>query len=253
MVAPNRITIIGVRLGTVVANLASIASFSFYIAERTASLPTKSGLAGLNVVFHVAVLAAIGYGILWSVAERLFGWNYGAGGGDTLPSGWSAVVLSLSMTLPLASIPFLYQKVTRVSILLPLHWRAILLVILLGVGCHLLMYGTASKVPNGLRQRIAPAGEDTPFATGLLLEAVYSFGFIGLIVFPYRMIVNPTEPLLEIGLGRTLLPCLVFFFGMTLFIALKYPGSLRDPTWIQVRGVVGGLLMMFCLCGGMFL
>lgn len=243
----------GVKLGSVIANLASIASFSFYIAERTSSLPTKSGLGGFNVVLHLTVLSAIAFGTLWSTAERCFKWNYGAGGGDRLPSGWSAVVLSLSMTMPLALVPFFYQSLTGIHLLFPSHWRATLLVVLLGMGCHLLIYGTASDSPNGIRQKIAPLNEDTPFATGLLMEAIYSALFVGLLVFTYRLVVNPTEPLLELVLGRTVLPSLVFFSGMAVFIAMKFPGSLRDRSWVQVRGVVSGLLIMFCLCGGMFL
>lgn len=91
MAAPNQITIAAVKVGTVLANLSSIVGFSFCIAERTSNLPTKSGLTGLNVVFHLSVLTAIAFGVLWSLAERQFGWSFGAGGGDALPSGWSAV------------------------------------------------------------------------------------------------------------------------------------------------------------------
>jgi len=237
MAAPNQITIAAVKVGTVLANLSSIVGFSFCIAERTSNLPTKSGLTGLNVVFHLSVLTAIAFGVLWSLAERQFGWSFGAGGGDALPSGWSAVVLSVCMTLPLAVVPFLYQLLSGVHVLFPSHWRAMLFVILLGVGCHLLIYGTTSDKPNGLRQWIAPAGEETPFGTGLLIEFVYSSLFVGLWVLSYRLVVNPTEPLLEILLGRTLLPCLVFFSGMAVFIALKYPGSLNDRRlWCEKNG-----------------
>jgi hypothetical protein len=252
MIGPDRLTIIGVKLGSVLANFASIAGFAFYIADRTSSLPNVSGPEALNRVLHLAVLSAILYGVIWSLAERVFGWNYGAGGGDTEPSGWSAIVLSLSMTLPLAFVPFAYGKVVRVTVIHPLHWRAILFVVLLGAGAHLLMYGTKSRIPNGIRHRIVPSRQHPPFSSSLLLELVSSITYFVFIVLPYRIIVDPAEPLRQLILGRTLLSCSVFFFGMTLFIALKYPGSLRDRTWIQVRGIFGGLLMMFCLCGGMF-
>ena len=112
MAASGNITVVGVKLGSVIANLASIASFSLYIAERTSTLPTKSGLPNLNVVLHLAILTAIAFGVIWTLADLIFGCSFGAGGGDRLPAGWSAVVLSLSMTVPLAFIPFLYQKLT---------------------------------------------------------------------------------------------------------------------------------------------
>ena len=141
---------------------------------------------------------------------------------------------------------------TGVSVLLPLHWRAMLLVSLLCAGGHLLIFGPTSNVP-GLRQRIAPTHPDTQFGAGLLMEAIYTVAIIGLVVLPYRLIVNPSEPVLRVSLGRMLLPCLVYFSGMVVFTALKYPGSLREPRSVEVRGVVAGLLVMFCLCGGMFL
>src|SRR5207253_6719224 len=102
-------------------------------------MPNSSGVDRLKVVLHLSVLTALAYGIVWSLSERVFGWTYGAGGGDVLPAGWSAIVLSLSVTLPLALIPFLYQTVTHVRVLLPFHWRAMFLVILLGAAAHLLV------------------------------------------------------------------------------------------------------------------
>lgn len=186
------ITVVGVKLGSVIANLASIASFSLYIAERTSTLPTRSGVTSLNVVLHLAILTAIAFGVLWTVAELVFGWSYGAGGGDRLASGWSAVILSLSMTVPLAIIPFLYQRLTGVHLLLPMHWRAIVLVMVIAVGCHLLIYGTSKHKPNGLRERIAPSGENTRFSAGLLVGATSTVLFVGVLVLAYRLVVNPS-------------------------------------------------------------
>ena len=79
MAAPGNITVVGVKLGSVIANLASIASVSLYIAERTSTLATRSGVSSLNVVLHLAILTAIAFGVLWTVAELVFGWSYGAG------------------------------------------------------------------------------------------------------------------------------------------------------------------------------
>jgi len=49
------------------------------------------------------------------------------------------------------------------------------------------------------------------------------------------------------------LPAAVWFFGINIFILVKYPGSLIDKTWIQVRGVVAGLLLAITLEGGMLM
>jgi hypothetical protein len=252
LVDPDRFTVISVKLGSVLANFASIAGFAFYIADRTSSLPSVSGPEALNHVIHLALLSAILYGVLWALAELLFGWDYGAGGGDMEPSGPSAVALSLSMTLPLAFVPFLYSSIAKIPVIHRSHWRAMLIVVFLGAGAHLMMYGTKSRRPNGLRHWIMPSRHNPSFRNALLMELISSLTYFSFIVLPYRLIVDPSEPLRELLLGRTLLSCSTFFFGMTVFIALKYPGSLRDRSWIQVRGILGGLLLMFCLCGGMF-
>ena len=54
-------------------------------------------------------------------------------------------------------------------------------------------------------------------------------------------------------LAKTVLSTLLFLFGVSVFILVRFPDSLTDRTWIQVRGVIGGLLLMFALSGGMFL
>jgi len=254
MVALNRFAVpgTGAKFVSIIASLASIASFAFTIADRTSGLPARSGFSGLNVVLHLALLTAIAFGGLWTIAEKLSGWSWGAGGGDTPPAGWAAVVMSLCMTLPLTFVPFAYQRITRVNLLLPLHWEAMLLVSLLCAGVHLLIFGWSRDVP-GLRQRIAPTHPDTKWEAGLEVEGIFTVSIIGLMVLPYRLIVDPTEPLLRLGLGRILFPCLVYFSGMVVFTFLKYPGSLTDPRTVEIRGIVAGLLLMFCLCGGMFL
>jgi hypothetical protein len=253
MVDPRTADAVAPKIGTIMGNVASIGSLSIYIVERSSHESSLSGFASLNVVIHLALVCAIAYGILWSLTERMFRWEYGAGGSGRLPSGWSALALSLTMTIPLVCVPFLYQGITHTPVLSPLHWRGAVLVVLLGAGAHLLLYGTKSERPNGLRNIVMPSGGDTPFLRALLMEAVFATAYFSFIVFPYRIIVDPTGSVLEALVGRTVLPAVTFFFGMAIFIALKFPGSLRDQSWIQVRGVLSGLIMMFCFCAGMFM
>lgn len=116
------------------------------------------------------------------------------------------------------------------------------------------MYGTKADSPNGWRFKIMPPGKAVPLLTALLMEAVYAAAYFVLIPLPYRIVAQGSSlPLLPVLLGRVVLPAVVFFFGMTVFIVLKYPGSLTDRAWVQVRGVISALLLMFCLSGGMFL
>jgi hypothetical protein len=161
------------------------------------------------------------------------------------------VVLSLSVTAPLALVPFLYQRLSRIPvIILPQHWRAMPIVIVLGALAHLIMYGTNA---DGLRQRLSPAGEYRSLRSGLLLEGLYTVVYFALIVLPYRLIVMPHAPLRDLLIFRFLLPGLLFFSAITIFIIFMWPDSLHDRTWVQIRGIVSGLVMMFCFCAAMFL
>jgi hypothetical protein len=243
----------GAKIASATGTLASIVSLVVSIAQRTPSASVMSGVNGFNVVLHLAILAAICYGVFWSVAERVFNWKYGAGGGDAMPSGWSAVMLAVSMVLPLAFVPPSYEALTGTVVLLPLHWRAMLLVMPMTIAAHLAMYGTSARLPNGIRAFLAsPRGEYPSLTSALMVELAYSVLYFLSVVFVYRLVVEPMVHLRELIATRTLLPCLTFFFGMTIFIVFR-PSALHDRTWIQVRGVVSGLLMMFCFCAGMFL
>ena len=160
-----------------------------------------------------------------------------------MPRGWSALALGLSMTLPLAVIPVLYQSVLRTQILPAHHWTAMLFVIPAGVGAHLVMYEI-------IRPRIAPTPEYKSFGSGVLLELLYSILYFSAIVLLYRVIVARTS-VRELLIARTFVPAGMFFFAMTIFIT-SVPESKQVRTWIQVRGLVSALLMMFCFCYGMF-
>jgi hypothetical protein len=135
----------------------------------------------------------------------------------------------------------------------PSHWRAFFILLLLGAGTHLLIYGTDSQKPNGLRERILPEGRDPDYGRAVLMEIIYGLIFFCLMVIPYRLIANPTQSLPDLIFGRTLLPAATFICAMAFLIAITFPRSMNDPIWIQTRGIVGGLLTVFCLCGGMFL
>ena len=77
----------------------------------------------------------------------------------------------------------------------PSHWRAFFILLLLGAGTHLLIYGTDSQKPNGLRERILPEGRDPDYGRAVLMEIIYGLIFFCLMVIPYRLIANPTQSL----------------------------------------------------------
>ncbi len=244
----------GLNTLSVVGSLCSIIGLCMYIADRYTGLPEVPRLTRLSIVIQLGLLTAIAYGAFWTLVERLFGWSYGAGGRGELPQGWSAVALSLTVTIPLAVMPSVYQAVASQTVLLPRHWRAVPALVLLGLAAHLLMYGTGPKLFRGFSRIIAPPGVTTSLNAGVTRQLVYSAVYFLLIVFPYRVIVQPrSTPLLRDALvGRTTLPALVFVLGMIVFISLRYPASLNEPRSIEVRGVLEGGLLLICLCAGLF-
>jgi len=86
------------------------------------------------------------------------------------------------------------------------------------------------------------------------MELIYCSINFATIVLPYRITVwSQFGPLDTSVLWSTVLPAVVWFFGISIFILLRYPGSLVDKTWIQVRGIVAGLLLLITLEGGMLM
>ena len=238
------------KLCSVAGTLVTFAALIYSFSRLSPSRPAMAGVSGFNIILHLALLTWVAYGILWRAAEKLFGWDFGAGRGDRAPSGWSAVILGLSMTLPLAFIPAVYQSVLGVGILRPLHWIAMLVVITVGVLAHLVMYGTKANPPNGIRSLFTTSADYRSYASAVLLESIFSILYFFSIVFLYRLIVARTS-VRELLIARTLMPAATFFFVMTIFEAFV-PESLQDRTWTQLRGVVSALVMMFCFCYGMF-
>jgi len=245
------IDVFAVKMGTVIPNIATVLGFAFYINDRTSKLP-PSGLPSLDIVLHLGLLAAIFYGIIWKLADRINKWGIDAGG-DRAASGWSAVMLSLSLTIPLTFIPPLYQSITGVRVVTSQHWVGMVIVVLLNIGAHLIMFGTKAVKRNGLRDWFMPGKKRISFPRYMVEELVWTTLLFVLAVLPYRLIVDNNGPLLEVLWGRILLPILVQISAMAVFSGIQYPSSVMDPKVINARGMICGTLTCICMCGGLFL
>lgn len=239
--------------GAVVVGLCSIYSVLKDILNRSPSGPGPTGILRLYAVLFLGVAAAIFFGIFWTAFEKLFGWDFGGGGKKRLPKGWAAVALSLSLTLPLVILPLPYQKATGLLLIESLrsHWEASIVLVLAGVATHLLMYGTGPSFV-GVRPKVMPPAKPTAWRRAIMMEAIFAAVYFTCFVFPYRVIVEGSHVSLQgTVLHRTILPALAFFSGMTFFISVK-PESLREARYIEMRGFLSSLLIMGCLCAGMF-
>lgn len=238
----------------VVVGLCSIYGVAKDIFHRSPSGPGPSGILRLYAVLILGVVAAIGFGLLWTAFEKLFGWKFGGGGKRLLPQGWSAVALSLSLTLPLVILPLPYQRATGLLLIgsLRSHWEGAGVVVLAGVITHLLMYGTGKSFVGVRTQVMPPRKRTTAWRRAVIMELIFSLVYFTSFVLPYRVIVEGSHASLQgTVLHRTALPALAFFSGMVFFISVK-PESLREERYIELRGFLSSLLIMGCLCAGMF-
>jgi hypothetical protein len=241
---------------SVLGSLASIVGLLMYIGDRYTGLPEIPPLSRTSIVLQLGILCAIAWGILWSAADQLiYGGKYGGGGGSQIAHGWSAVIISVTLTTSIATVPFLYQRFTGQRVLLSNHWQAFPYLIALGALAYILIFGTGPTSFTGLSRWIAPLPSQTTLGSGIAREFAFAGVCFPLIIFPYRIIVRPpsTSLIMEAFLGRTVLPGLVYVLGMTAYIIVRYPGSLQENTWIEVRGVLSGLIQVCCYCAGMFL
>jgi len=135
-------------------------------------------------------MVAICFGVSWSLAERWFGWTFGAGGGDTLPQGLAAVVLSLTLTLPLVFVPPIYERFAQTCLVLPRHYMAGGAAILFAAAGNLFLYGSKALGFPGIRNVVFPIGSPAHLVRAVFMEAIYSATHFGTIVLPYSAIVS---------------------------------------------------------------
>jgi hypothetical protein len=236
---------------SILADVVTLGPLILYIPLRSSGLPPVPPQARLNVVLHLTLAGAVVHGVLWTLAERLHGWDFGAGGRGVMPSGYSAFVLSLTVTLPLALLPPLYEQVMGVQITLPGYWRAVPIIILSGAVSHIIMYGTGHNF-RGLRKVICRDGPRS-LRSEIAMELAYATIYFGLLVLPYRLVLEPVSfSLLHTLVGRTILPGLTFAAVVISFVVVTYPASLTDSRAAELRGMVSAVALMFCLYAGMF-
>jgi hypothetical protein len=226
------------------------------VSTYSPSGPSASKMASgsserLYTLLFLGVLAAVAGGILWSRIEKVAGWHIGAGGDN---EGWSAVAASMSMTLPLIIVPILYQYFGHTRLVLPRHLVAGGTIIVANAFGWLFIYGWKSVGFRGVKELIEPLPSSASLRERLIMEVVFTAINFCSIVLVYRAIVDSQFGALTISLiNKVLIPAIVYFSGMSVFTFVKYPESIVDKTWIHIRGVVAGLLLVVTLTGGMFM
>jgi len=226
-------------------------SFGRVLLTPTPASALQAGPGRLPTILLLGGLAAAGHGILWSLAERGFTWKFGAGGSRTLPQGWPAALLSVTQTIPLVLVPLAYQQLVGVPIVPHRHLLAGTCALAAAVLGNIAMYGTSSRGFRGVRRMISPLRNPLTLKKAVELEAIWAFMHFTCTALVYRMVVAfPSGTVFSVAVAPVV-GAAFFFFGIVSFILLRFPGSIKERSWIQVRGVVSGIILLVALEGGM--
>ena len=243
----------------------NILSFAIAVAGVVQWVLTTTPPPGpIPVTGSDRVLELVGLGLvsafiqlgLWSGAEKIFGWDFGAGGGNSLPAGWQAAILSLTLTVPLTFLPPQYQWLTGHQMVSSTHYTACMAVISASIIGHILLYGTRLRFLRfpGLKNLVYPLGAPLNFWRAICMEGLFAIVHFTSIALVYRYFVYaaPWPPPLA-SFKTTILAALIFLGWASVFIAIRYPESLTDKTWIQVRGALNGTVLAVALIWGMLM
>jgi TIR domain-containing protein len=225
-----------------------------------------SGIDRLTTLFLLGLAVGFFHALLWNIAERYFRWRYSSrfkyssGGYDKLPTGWEAIVLSLTMTGPLALVPLAYDfsygdgSDRRLITDVPRHLVASLLVFVSAAIGHLVLYGTKVLAYGGLRNIVYSVGAPANLKRGLLMELIYGCVHFASIVLVYRFALQSTHWLPTLlTMTSALVGLAVFVSCGCIFISFWYPESLIEKSMIELRGAVLGGVLCVSLIGGMLM
>ncbi len=228
--------------------------FVIHLMEPQVGLPSLFGLARVQAVLVIGLAAAAAHGILWTKIEGISGWDHGSGGGESLPEGWSAVVQSATITIPLAAFPPLYGYLFHEPIVPRGHALASCCMIAAAAVGHLVLYGVKSLKIPGLKRMIYPLNSPANLRRALKMELIYAVIHFSSIVLTYRLalqfqgVQSSTNPFLSALISASL-----WLMGVSVFILLRFPKSLIEKRSIELRGLINGLMLLITLQGGMMM
>jgi hypothetical protein len=217
-------------------------------------LPTLFGPPRAQAILVIGLAAAAAHGILWTSIEVILGWRHGAGGRRTLPEGWSAVIQSATITIPLATLPLLYGWLFHIQLVPQGHaFAACSMIVAAAIG-HLILYGVESFKLPGLRRMIFPLNSPANLRRALGMESIYAVIHFGSIVLIYRYALEFKAGHFDAGpIFPTLISALLWLMGVSVYILLMYPESLTNKNSVETRGVINGLMLLITLQGGMMM
>ncbi|MEY3788917.1 MAG: hypothetical protein RLZ75_3125 [Pseudomonadota bacterium] len=208
-----------------------------------------------RVFIHLTILIFITYGLIWLITQKIYDWIFDTGAEGILPHGYSAMWLSLSLTIPVLVIPAIYQVITGDLIIQKGHLIAGTTMVAINILTNLLLYGVSEY--NGTVNLLVPLREILDkvivypashiFKMQTLNELVNAFVNVGMTIFSYHIVIRLKNGEYSLVNGTmlvtVLIGCFITFLPIELYVLIKYPDSLIDSKWINVRGIVASVSM----------
>jgi len=210
-----------------------------------------TSISRLQTIVLLGVAAAALYALLWILVCRSYNWTYKEG--ESLPQGWHAIVLSLTLTVPLVVLPPLYARLAHEPLIPQRYLPASLFVLVASAIGHLVLYGTDTRYFIGVRNIIFPVGSFPSRIRAFSSEIAYALVHFGSIVLVYRVVTESRlGPLDATVFVPVLTSALVWLSSVCIFIFV-YPESVTVKDGMMLRGVLNGLMLSITLIGGMLM
>lgn len=223
------------------------------VGEHVRGLAPQTLPERLDTLVKLSIIILIIHALFWVGFEKLFGWDYATG---PTPKGFRGALMSLSLTLPALTVPLVYQYAAGKAVLRITpsnHFHGAILSVAGGAVAYIVLFGmdrgflgVRDIILHRFRQRQHPLWAE------ILATLAYALILIVLIATPYRLLVLP-EWSVYADLGWSALAALVTFFGLSAYILLKYPDSLKTSThWGFLRGVIAGMFTVISVCTALY-
>lgn len=200
------------------------------------------------------------HAILWAVANKIFKWDFWAGGGRNLPYGFSAIVYGTTISVPPMLIAVISHRIFSVPRLPDRFFFSCVVTVIASLVAYLAVYGVSRRRFVGIRKTLIPCEPPEVLQVlsprrllvrEVIVLAAYLAAIVTMTVAPFQIASGQT-PLGLLLLERVLATSALPFLVTSAFMVGFYPWSVVDPRGRDARGYLVGFLLLTLLFLGLF-